>query len=146
MVIEEAGKIAFGTAMTKAALRGYKGRANVAAYKAKEAVSKVGSSLKKKLAPVASKVGEKLSNAAFDARFKGRALMKRMRAKYGPHALANKIKRGYEGAKKWAANTALGQRVLKAYATGMAKKAGKLDQKAVDTAEKAKKAALAVNK
>lgn len=155
MVLEEGpmGKIKIASTLAKSKLKDIKKGMDPSIFKAKRALQNAPDRLKAKIGANKAALkrgiaaaGEKLSNAAFDARFKGRALMKSMRAKYGPKALANKIKRGYEGAKKWAAGTALGQKVLKAYASGMAKRAGKLDQKAVDTAEKAKKAALAVNK
>jgi hypothetical protein len=149
MVLEE-GKIKMKTALAKSAIKKQMkrlGRHGDIRFKAKRAMSNAPARLKAKAGATKAQVkrgmaaaGQKLSNAKFDAQFKGRAFMKRMRHKIGPKALANRIKKGYASAVKWAKGTKLGQKVNKAYAAGMAKRSERLGRKSDKAAKAAEKA------
>lgn len=141
MAIDEAGKIQMAKAMTKAWAKGKAGKLKTDASIMKKKLGEKVSSAKEGLGKKVAAAKEGIANKAFDAKFKARGFMKSMRHKYGAKALANKIKRGYQGAVKWAKESALGKKVQGAYAAGMAKKAKKLAGQAAAAGEKAKKLA-----
>lgn len=81
------------------------------------------------------------AKAAYAGAKKGATWLNRMRKRFGPGALAAKIKSGYGKAKAWASDTALVKGLKTAHAVAATKSARKARQKGYKKTQKAKKLA-----